>query len=85
MKAQIVRIGNSRGIRIPQKILGHYGVAEGQEIELEERRDGILLRPIDTTGTKISWEASYGEMVAEKEEAVDWSAWETTVTDGIND
>jgi len=44
MKTKLVRVGNSRGIRIPQGLLKSYAIEEGDALELEETREGILIR-----------------------------------------
>ncbi len=43
MKAQIVRIGNSRGIRLPKSVLEETGFRE--VVELRVVSGGLLLRP----------------------------------------
>lgn len=42
MKTRIVRIGNSRGIRIPKPLLKEAGL--GDEVELTSRRGALLIR-----------------------------------------
>ncbi len=42
MKAQIIQIGNSQGVRIPKVILEESKLAG--EVELEVHKDGILIR-----------------------------------------
>ena len=44
MKAQIIRIGNSQGVRIPKTLL-EDGKLTG-EVELELHEDGILIRSL---------------------------------------
>ena len=43
MKAQIIRIGNSQGIRIPKALLEESGIKG--EVELVLADEGILIRP----------------------------------------
>ena len=38
MKTKIVRIGNSRGIRIPKPLIAQAGIQEEVEISVEENR-----------------------------------------------
>jgi antitoxin MazE len=38
MKTKIVKIGNSRGIRIPKPLIAQAGIQEDVEINLEENR-----------------------------------------------
>jgi antitoxin MazE len=44
MRANIIQIGNSQGIRIPKVLLQESGIKG--EVELEIHQDGILLRNI---------------------------------------
>ena len=43
MKAKVVRIGNSRGIRLPKPLLEQVGLTE--EVELEVRDGAIVITP----------------------------------------
>jgi antitoxin component of MazEF toxin-antitoxin module len=82
MKVRLVRIGNSRGIRIPQELLRVYGLQEGAELELEERREGILLSVQRGSRGLLPWKVAYQEMAAESAEAEEWSEWDATAGDG---
>lgn len=42
MKAQIIQIGNSQGLRIPKTLLEETGITG--EVDLERHADGILIR-----------------------------------------
>lgn len=44
MKAQIIQIGNSQGIRIPKMILEETGISG--EVELQVSPEGILIRKV---------------------------------------
>jgi len=44
MKTKIIKIGNSRGIRLPKVILHQIGIND--EVDLEVDRDRIILKPI---------------------------------------
>ena len=44
MTASIIKIGNSRGIRIPKKLLDQYHM-DGQ-VELIVSEEGLLLKPL---------------------------------------
>lgn len=43
MKTRLVRIGNSRGVRIPKAILEQVGLED--EVELRVVENGIVIRP----------------------------------------
>jgi len=77
---KVARIGNSRGIRIPARTLERYRI--GATIVMEERSDGILLRPPGPASPKLSWEETAREMVAQRE---DWTAWDATAADGLQE
>jgi hypothetical protein len=47
---------------------------------MEERADGILLRPARHTPVKLSWEDTAREMAAATE---DWSEWSAADADGL--
>ena len=55
MKAQIIRIGNSQGIRIPKTLL-EDGKISG-EVELEIHEEGILIRSLQKP--RANWDASF--------------------------
>ena len=79
VELKVTRIGNSRGVRIPAATLERYEV--GESVVMEERSDGILLRPIGVALAKLSWAETAREMAAEAE---DWSEWDTTTGDGLD-
>jgi len=80
MKLRVARIGNSRGVRLPAASLRRYRI--GDSVVMEERSEGILLRPTGPTVEKLSWEDTASEMAASRE---DWSAWDVTAGDGLRD
>ncbi len=43
MKAHIVRIGNSQGVRIPKPLLEQTGLTD--EVEIEAEGDHLVIRP----------------------------------------
>ena len=55
MKAQIVKIGNSHGIRIPKAVLEETRMSG--EVELEVTADGILIRNIKKP--RADWDAAF--------------------------
>ena len=79
-RLKVARIGNSRGVRIPAQTLDRYDI--GDEVVMEERSDGILLRRPGHTVEKLSWAETAIEMSRAKE---DWSDWEVTAADGLQD
>jgi len=60
MKARIIRIGNSQGIRIPKPLLEQSGL-EG-EVELEVQPDQIIIRRAGRT--RQGWTEAFEAMAA---------------------
>lgn len=75
---KVARIGNSRGVRLPAPSLKRYGI--GSTMIMEERAEGILLRPAGPAVEKLTWEDTALEMAASGE---DWSSWDAVDADGL--
>jgi antitoxin MazE len=58
MKARIVRIGNSQGIRLPKLLLERSNLAGEVELEAEDNR--IVIR--STRQPRQDWESSFRAM-----------------------
>ena len=76
---KVARIGNSRGVRIPAATLERYHI--GETVVMEERSDGILLRPHGPANPKLSWDDTAREMASEAE---NWADWESMAADGLD-
>jgi antitoxin MazE len=61
MKASIVRIGNSQGVRIPKALLEEAGLSGEVELRLEGRR--ILIEPVEDP--RAGWEEAAARISAE--------------------
>lgn len=81
MNARLIRIGNSRGFRLPNELVRLYRLREGDEVQLEERREGLLVRMGRPTAGRATWENAYRELATEAAEHEEWSAWDTTAGD----
>lgn len=55
MKAQIIKIGNSHGIRIPKAVLEETKMSG--DVEIEVTPDGILIRNIKKP--RADWDAAF--------------------------
>jgi antitoxin MazE len=66
MKAKIIRIGNSQGIRIPKPLLEQTGL--GADVELEVRDDEIVIR--SSRVARAGWAASFEKMAAVGDDAL---------------
>ena len=58
MKTAIVRIGNSRGIRIPKPLLEQCRLRD--EVEMEIRKDGLLIRGV--AEPRSGWDEAFRRM-----------------------
>ena len=81
VRASIIRIGNSRGIRIPRALIDEAQL--GQTVELSVVDGVLLVRP--AARARDGWEAAFEQMVAADEGALidtemptefDGAAWE---------
>ena len=76
-EVKLVPIGNSRGIRLPKKLLDKYGWSD--RLTLEEMEEGVVLRGKETHN--LSWEETSRAMAEESEE---WSDFDVTIADGVD-
>jgi antitoxin MazE len=58
MRARVIKIGNSQGLRIPKPILEQTGILEDVEIEVE--KDQIIIRPVKNV--REGWDAAFKKM-----------------------
>jgi len=58
MRARVVKIGNSRGVRIPKPVLEQTGIIE--DIELEVENNHIIIRPI--SNPRVGWDIAFKTM-----------------------
>ena len=56
MKAKIIKIGNSKGIRLPNELIKEYNLEE--EVTIELREDCIVLKPV-VVDPRTGWEEIY--------------------------
>lgn len=78
MNAKLISIGNSKGVRLPKRLIEKYHLHD--TLELEEKKEGILIKT-DMPEDKLSFEETFREMAAEEE---DWTDFETVTDDGIH-
>lgn len=64
VKARVVRIGNSRGIRIPKVWLEQLSI--GEEVELSVERDKMTVRP--ARRAREGWAEAFRQMSARGED-----------------
>ena len=64
MKASIIQIGNSQGLRIPKPILRQCGF--GSEVELEVQDKQLIIKP--HTSVRKNWEKAFERMAQNAED-----------------
>lgn len=68
MKTRLVRIGNSRGIRIPKPLIEEAGLAD--EVEVRARQGSIVILPV--AGRRSGWaEAAQRLRALEEDQLLD--------------
>ena len=65
MRAHVVKIGNSQGVRIPKPILEQTGIKEDVELEVEKNK--IIIRAI--SNPRVGWDFAFKTM-AEKDDDI---------------
>lgn len=60
MEASIIKIGNSKGLRLSKTILEKYNISDKVDIILE--KEGIFVKPIDAP--RKDWAQSFEQMHA---------------------
>ena len=58
MRARIIKIGNSQGIRIPKPLLEQLKIKEDVDIEVEKNQ--IIVRPV--SNPRIGWDNAFRKM-----------------------
>lgn len=74
MKAQIIQIGNSQGIRIPKMMLEESGISG--DVELKVLAEGILIRNISKP--RSNWDDAFRSL-AEQDEDLPLDSGSSTV------
>ena len=68
MRARVVKIGNSQGVRIPKPILEQTGIME--DVELKVEKNQIIIRPI--SNPRAGWDFAFKTMAeAHDDELID--------------
>ncbi len=66
MRARIVKIGNSQGIRIPKPLLEQTGILE--DVELDVDKNQIIIRPV--SNPRDGWDDAFRVMAKLGDDAV---------------
>ena len=66
MRARVIKIGNSQGIRIPKTLLEQTGIMNDVELEIEKNK--IVIRPI--SNPRIGWDNAFKAMAEKGDDAL---------------
>jgi len=66
MRARVVKIGNSQGIRIPKPLLEQTGIMD--DVELEVDKNQIIIRPV--ANPRADWGDAFKSMSAKCDDAL---------------
>ena len=66
VKTKVIRIGNSRGIRIPKVILDQCHIND--EVELETKEDCLVIKSAHTA--REGWNSAFQKMYENQEDAL---------------
>ena len=66
MRARVVKIGNSQGIRIPKALLDQTGILD--DVELEVGKNQIVIRPI--SDPRRDWDHAFKAMADKGDDAL---------------
>ena len=66
MKARIIQIGNSRGLRIPKPLLEQFGLSG--EVDMKAVNGTLVIRPI--AKARAGWAAAFQEMARHGDDAI---------------
>ena len=82
VRQRIVRIGNSRGVRLPASMLAEAQLAEGDEVELSAEAGQITLRQVRRP--RADWAEQFAAMAKHGDDKLidgdqrDASSWDAT-------
>jgi len=66
MRARVVKIGNSQGIRIPKPLLEQTGIMD--DVELEVEKNQIIIRPV--ANPREDWDDVFKTMADKGDDAL---------------
>lgn len=61
MILQVVKVGNSRGLRLPKGLLEQYHI--DKEVDLSSTKEGLLIKPLKNRA-RAGWSKKFKEMAA---------------------
>ncbi|MBI2839587.1 MAG: AbrB/MazE/SpoVT family DNA-binding domain-containing protein [Acidobacteria bacterium] len=66
MTAKVIRIGNSRGIRLPKMVLDQCGIADMVDLAVGHRR--ITIRPHVSANPRAGWDEAFAQMASMRDD-----------------
>ena len=66
MRASIIKIGNSQGIRLPKPLLDQTGIKD--DVELEVEKSQIIIRPI--SNPRGGWDEAFKSMSQNRDDTL---------------
>ena len=66
MRARVVKIGNSQGIRIPKPLLDQTGIIGDVELEVDQNQ--IIIRPV--TNPRAGWDDAFIAMAKNNDDTL---------------
>ncbi|MFO7850471.1 MAG: AbrB/MazE/SpoVT family DNA-binding domain-containing protein [Spirochaetia bacterium] len=66
MEISVIKIGNSKGIRLPKTVLRQFSIEDKLEMEVHESE--IVLKPVRTQ-PREGWKEAFEKMHEEKEDS----------------
>jgi antitoxin MazE len=79
MRAKLIRIGNSRGVRLPKPILEASGIGDEVDLKVEEDRI-VLMRP--AKHPREGWAEAIDAIGPDDE---DWSDWQNMPSEALEE
>jgi len=62
METTIVKIGNSKGLIIPKKLLSVFG--EAKQVDIKEKDGGLIITPLAENKSRNNWEQQFNDAIA---------------------
>ena len=62
METTIVKIGNSKGLIIPKKLLSTFG--EARQVDIQVKDGGLIITPLSEIKARSNWEQLFNDAIA---------------------
>jgi antitoxin MazE len=75
LRGKLVRIGNSRGVRLPKAVIEQAGLGENVEISVEGNR--VVIRAAEAPHPRAGWEEQIKAVLSEHGDDIEeWREWQ---------